>query len=44
MKYRPADGQGNEPTDMAEDFDFDDPEEMHRRLPRPARLFLDARD
>ncbi|MFF3963477.1 DUF4240 domain-containing protein [Streptomyces griseorubiginosus] len=43
-KYRPADGQGDEPTDMGEDFDFDDPEEMHRRLPRLARLFLAGRD
>ncbi|WP_020134110.1 DUF4240 domain-containing protein [Streptomyces sp. 351MFTsu5.1] len=42
--YRPADGQDNEPTDMGEDFDFDDPEEMHRRLPRLARLFLAERD
>ncbi|WP_214319758.1 DUF4240 domain-containing protein [Nonomuraea sediminis] len=29
-----------EPTDMGEDFDFDDASEMHTRLPRLARLFL----
>jgi hypothetical protein len=27
-------------SDMGEDFDFDDPAEMHRRLPRLASLFL----
>jgi hypothetical protein len=27
-------------TPMGEDFDFDDPTEMHRRLPRLAALFL----
>ncbi|WP_258318885.1 DUF4240 domain-containing protein [Streptomyces griseorubiginosus] len=41
--YRPTGGH-NQPTDMGEDFDFDDPEEMHRRLPRLARLFLAERD
>ncbi|MBT2392328.1 DUF4240 domain-containing protein [Streptomyces sp. ISL-1] len=28
--------------DMGEDFDFDDPKEMHRRLPRLAALYLRA--
>ncbi|MGW2725340.1 DUF4240 domain-containing protein [Streptomyces sp. NPDC001492] len=27
-------------VDMGEDFDFDDPDEMHRRLPRLAALYL----
>ncbi|MFD0886896.1 DUF4240 domain-containing protein [Streptosporangium algeriense] len=31
-----------EEVDMGEDFDFDDPAEMHRRLPRLAALFLDT--
>ena len=42
--YRPADGQGSVATDMGEDFDFDDTDEMHRRLPRLARLYLTERD
>ncbi|MEU1617355.1 DUF4240 domain-containing protein [Streptomyces sp. NPDC005722] len=38
--HRPAGtGTPSEP-DMGEDFDFDDDAEMHRRLPRLARLFL----
>ncbi|WP_433537835.1 DUF4240 domain-containing protein [Micromonospora sp. CA-249363] len=31
-------------ADMGEDFDFDDDDEMRRRLPRLAALFLDADD
>lgn len=27
---------------MGEDFDFDDPKEMHRRLPRLAGWYLEA--
>jgi hypothetical protein len=30
--------------DMGEDFDFDDADEMHRRLPRLAALYLGAAD
>jgi hypothetical protein len=29
-----------DPTDMGEDFDFDDPTQMHTRLPRLAALYL----
>jgi len=28
------------PADMGEDFDFNDPQEMHRHLPRLAALCL----
>ena len=42
--YRSAGGQGGGATDMGEDFDFDDAEEMHRRLPRLARLYLAEND
>ncbi|MGW3243241.1 DUF4240 domain-containing protein [Streptomyces sp. NPDC001070] len=42
--YRPAQGQGTAETDMGEDFDFDDDAEMHRRLPRLARLCLGPDD
>lgn len=38
--YRSTEGQGGDATDTGEDFDFDDPNEMHRRLPRLAGLFL----
>ncbi|GEC07545.1 hypothetical protein SSP24_52000 [Streptomyces spinoverrucosus] len=31
--YLPADEEGRAEADMGEDFDFDDAEEMHRRLP-----------
>ncbi|MET7684525.1 DUF4240 domain-containing protein [Streptomyces sp. NPDC005423] len=34
----------HEPADMGESFDFDDASEMHARLPRLARLFLDHGD
>ncbi|MFF4789340.1 DUF4240 domain-containing protein [Streptomyces sp. NPDC001276] len=37
--YRPADEQVRAEAEMGEDFDFDDAEEMHRRLPRLARLY-----
>lgn len=40
--YRPTDGQDRGATDMGEDFDFDDADEMRRRLPRLARLCLGA--
>jgi len=30
-------------VDMGEGFDFDDPDEMHRRLPRLAALYLTPR-
>ncbi|WP_275040916.1 hypothetical protein [Nocardiopsis halotolerans] len=30
-------------VDMGEDFDFDDAQEMHRRLPRLAALFIPHR-
>ncbi|MFI9363875.1 hypothetical protein ACIG5E_22905 [Kitasatospora sp. NPDC053057] len=30
--------------ELGEDFDFDDPVEMHRRLPRLAALFLGPAD
>ena len=36
----PRDWPGHEAADMGEDFDFDDPEQMRRRLPRLAALFL----
>ncbi|MFE7809727.1 DUF4240 domain-containing protein [Streptomyces sp. NPDC057430] len=38
--YRPTDEHVHAEADMGEDFDFDDAEEMHRRLPRLARLHL----
>ncbi|MFF4867831.1 DUF4240 domain-containing protein [Streptomyces sp. NPDC000961] len=38
--YKPADEHVRAEADMGEDFDFDDAEEMHRRLPRLARLCL----
>ncbi|MFC8430377.1 DUF4240 domain-containing protein [Streptomyces sp. NPDC057253] len=41
--YRPVEGPGGDATDMGEDFDFDDPDQMHRRLPRLARLCLTER-
>lgn len=43
-QYRPANRQGSGPADMGEDFDFDDPKEMRRRLPRLAQLFLAEHD
>jgi hypothetical protein len=36
----PRDQRGHDAVDMGEDFDFDDPEQMRRRLPRLAALFL----
>lgn len=41
-RYRPAKGAsgGANEVDMGEDFDFDDADEMHSRLPRPAALYL----
>ncbi|MQY13813.1 hypothetical protein SRB5_39680 [Streptomyces sp. RB5] len=39
-EYRSDDEHVGEEADMGEDFDFDDAEEMHRRLPRLARLCL----
>jgi hypothetical protein len=36
----PRGRRGHEAADMGEDFDFDDPEQMRRRLPRLAALFL----
>lgn len=42
-EYRSADEQDGE-ADMGEDFDFDDAAEMHRRLPRLARLYFKADD
>ncbi|MEU4091156.1 DUF4240 domain-containing protein [Streptomyces sp. NPDC026673] len=38
--YRPAGAEAEAEPDMGEDFDFDDDAEMHRRLPRLARLYL----
>ncbi|MGW7660610.1 DUF4240 domain-containing protein [Streptomyces sp. NPDC054756] len=35
-----GDGSGEDSVDMGEDFDFDDPDEMRRRLPRLAALHL----
>ncbi|MEV0096000.1 DUF4240 domain-containing protein [Streptomyces sp. NPDC050738] len=34
------DSSGHDSEDMGEDFDFDDPDEMRRRLPRLTALFL----
>ncbi|MFF1304081.1 DUF4240 domain-containing protein [Streptomyces sp. NPDC058307] len=34
------DCSGQDSVDMGEDFDFDDPDEMRRRLPRLAALYL----
>lgn len=34
------DRSGQDSVDMGEDFDFDDPDEMRRRLPRLAALYL----
>ncbi|WP_260459873.1 hypothetical protein [Streptomyces sp. WAC04114] len=42
--YRSAAHQDVDATDMGEDFDFDDANEMYRRLPRLARLYLGAGD
>ncbi|MBT2419505.1 hypothetical protein J7F01_15665 [Streptomyces sp. ISL-22] len=42
--YRSVDEQDSDATDMGEDFDFDEADEMHRRLPRLARLYLGAGD
>ncbi|MGI5456226.1 DUF4240 domain-containing protein [Streptomyces sp. CA-249302] len=42
--YRPTDEQDSDAADMGEDFDFDDADEMHRRLPRLARLYIEAGD
>ncbi|MER7913291.1 DUF4240 domain-containing protein [Streptomyces sp. NPDC096068] len=39
-EYKPADEHAYGEADMGEDFDFDDAEEMHRRLPHLARLCL----
>lgn len=36
----PRDRPGHDAADMGEDFDFEDPEQMRRRLPRLAALFL----
>ena len=33
-------GPARDSVDMGEDFDFDDPKEMRRRLPRLAALYL----
>ncbi|MFF7751619.1 hypothetical protein ACFZCP_20725 [Streptomyces sp. NPDC007971] len=33
-------GPERDSVDMGEDFDFDDPKEMRRRLPRLAALYL----
>ncbi|WP_461026646.1 DUF4240 domain-containing protein [Streptomyces sparsus] len=38
--HLPTDEGRNPEADMGEDFDFDDAEEMYRRLPRLARLCL----
>ncbi|WP_431951498.1 DUF4240 domain-containing protein [Actinacidiphila sp. bgisy167] len=38
--HRPGDARATAEPDMGEDFDFDDPTEMHRRLPRLAGLYL----
>ncbi|MER5686429.1 DUF4240 domain-containing protein [Streptomyces sp. NPDC002205] len=35
-----GDSSGQDAEDMGEDFDFDDPDEMRRRLPRLAALYL----
>ncbi|GEC07548.1 hypothetical protein SSP24_52030 [Streptomyces spinoverrucosus] len=43
-EYRTSDEQDSDAADMGEDFDFDDADEMHRRLPRLARLYLGADD
>ncbi|WP_030237531.1 DUF4240 domain-containing protein [Streptomyces sp. NRRL S-455] len=42
--YRSVAHQDADATDMGEDFDFDDANEMYRRLPRLARLYLGAGD
>ncbi|MFH0517474.1 DUF4240 domain-containing protein [Streptomyces sp. M41] len=39
-EYRSADEQDSDAADMGEDFDFDDADEMRRRLPRLAGLYL----
>ncbi|MDG4859639.1 DUF4240 domain-containing protein [Streptomyces sp. T-3] len=40
-RYRSQHGvDGNHEHDMGEDFNFDDDQEMHRRLPRLAALYL----
>jgi hypothetical protein len=38
--FRGADAGSDNTVDMGEDFDFDDNDEMRRRLPRLAALFL----
>ncbi|MET7784141.1 DUF4240 domain-containing protein [Streptomyces sp. NPDC005388] len=38
--FRGANAGSDNPVDMGEDFDFDDDDEMRRRLPRLASLFL----
>ncbi|MFJ6631123.1 DUF4240 domain-containing protein [Streptomyces sp. NPDC091376] len=43
-EYSSADEQDSESVDMGEDFDFDDADEMRRRLPRLGRLYLGAGD
>lgn len=40
--FRGADTESGNVVDMGDDFDFDDDEEMSRRLPRLAALFLGA--
>ncbi|SEG83493.1 Protein of unknown function [Thermomonospora echinospora] len=39
-RYRTSHGIQDTPPDLGEDFDFDDADQMHRRLPRLAALYL----
>lgn len=41
-EFRSVDSESGHVVDMGEDFDFDDDEEMSRRLPQLAALFLAA--
>ncbi|MCL6668234.1 DUF4240 domain-containing protein [Streptomyces panaciradicis] len=43
-EYQPTDEQDSDAAEMGKDFDFDDADEMHRRLPRLANLYLEASD
>ncbi|MFD3756342.1 DUF4240 domain-containing protein [Streptomyces sp. NPDC058622] len=40
LDFRTTETEGDSAADMGEDFDFDDDEEMSRRLPRLAAVFL----
>lgn len=43
-EYRSAERRNSATTCMGEDFDFDDADEMRRRLPRLSRLSFDSRE